>query len=227
MVKRRGNNRSHKEDTPLPSTKEMSVHIVDLRSSQETEIVNECDASPDRNMGKASVTKTPKSYQVEEIRCQLCDDVITETGCVTCPKASDEEIPQTFMNSDEISKDEFLVPVKKKDQESPEFGFGDENKLPAAELIAESDEERLKTDEVKTSVQVNVVSSESQDSDFPETSVPNSNITQDDLFCELCGKARSKKGCGCSENTGEIAASKFYPRSRSYNKRYSGKKYGG
>ena len=182
------------------------MHIVDLLSSQETEIVNEHD----QNAGN-------KSNHVEEIRCELCDDVITKAGCLTCPKRSSDEIPEEMTNSDEVSKCE--IP------KTSEFGFGGESKSRVINFIAESDEEIAKSDaEIKSSVQVDVVSSESQDSDF--VSVPSASMTQSDFFCPLCGKGKTNTGCGCEKN-GEIAASNFYPRNRPYNDRYCGKKYGG
>ncbi|CAB4007735.1 Hypothetical predicted protein, partial [Paramuricea clavata] len=180
--------------------KDMEVHIVDLKSSQETS--DEQMKSPEGKTGKESsrLTETRKSHCGEEIRCPLCNDIVTEAGCITCPKTSDAESPD-----DEVSPDGFLISAKKKNEESPGSGFRNDT--------SETDETQTERKE-----QVNIFSSESQDSDFVETSdVPGSNITQDDLFCPLCNEPKSKIGCGCSDQSEGHSASKtlgFYSRTR-------------
>ena len=197
----------------------MEVHIVDLNSSQETG--EECEKSPEYGINtntSSRLIKTSKSCHTEETRCSLCNAVIDESGCLTCPKTSDEDLSDNFLTSDEvISQDGFLI-SSKKHSESKEKTREKEEK----------ESERQKNDESERTClnEVNYPSSESKDSDFIETSEVH-NITQDDIFCPLCGEARSKNGCGCSKQNKEHSTDSFYPNKNLNSKKYSGKKYGG
>ena len=219
LVIKRGNRRnSHPGKIDASSlTTFMAVHIVDVKSSPKTADHKKSSGYKTDN----EAIETAKSYNgqrvssrrnSEETRCPLCNDIIGAAGCFTCPKTSDEELP--FTTSDELSEDGFLVPAQTNDP----LGFR-----------SKTDEKRTENDEKTDTEQVNIVSSESQDSDCTEkTEVASSNITQDDIFCSLCGEARSKNGCGCSNNSGQHSTSKFYSRRRSSTfNRFGNKTLGG
>ena len=196
VIKRANRRNSRKTDASQMKTV-MAVHIVDVKKTDHKK--------SSENKTDNEAIETAKSYKgqrvslrrnSEEIRCPLCNDVITAAGCFTCPKTSDEELP--FTNSDELSEDGFLVPA-----------------LDPLGFRSKTEEKRMENDEKTDTEQANIVSSESQDSDCMEkTEVASSNITQDDIFCSLCGEARSKNGCGCSNKSGEHSTSKFYSRRR-------------
>ena len=186
--------RFRKADTS--SMKTMTVHIVDLKCSQNTDISDEHKESPEEKAQKqySGLIETPKSRYCEEKRCPLCNAIITGGECFTCPKTSDEEFPDFFRNSEELSEDGFLNPAKRNGASA----FRTE-----VSKREERGENRQKNDgksDIMLDCREEVVSSQSQDNEFMETSkVNSSNITQDDIFCSVCGEARSKTGCGCSK----------------------------
>ena len=211
MVKRNSRSRrnSHPPKADTPVLKKMAVCMVDLKNSSNSELSDEHEKSPGyktRNR-PSGLIETPESptgpryplRQREEIRCQLCNDIIDEAGCFTCPKTSDEEFPELYTTYGEISEDRFLVPA---------------SDPPESRVSPREEREQLEDNEQTTGIeQVNIVSSESQESDVMDE-VTSSNITQDDIFCSLCGEARSKAGCGCPDNSGEHSTSMFYSRHR-------------